>query len=115
MNSDDIFDAAEGNKARDEAIKRVAKNADKAWMLRCEAVLQEICLTTPEFTTDRIWWKMGDDRPHEPRALGAVTRRAAKNGIMHPKDCSPHKSIRKRCHRRPLTVWVSNIYKNGQP
>ena len=92
--------------AADEAIARVAEAADQAWMDR---VLQWVCEQPhgTTFTTDDVWaaadrWAVTTG---EPRALGAVMRRAAKAGLtVATAEYRP--SVRPECHARPVRVWV---------
>lgn len=99
--------------ARDEAIDRVEKNSHPEW---AEAAYLACCLVAEceiEFTTDSVWDMLAQLFPqyatHEPRAMGAVMRRAAREGKIIPTD-EYWKSTRAECHRRPLTVWESLIY-----
>ena len=99
--------------ARDEAIDRVEKNADTEW---AEAAYLACCLVAEceiEFTTDSVWDMIAHLFPqyatHEPRAMGAVMRRAARDGKIVSTD-EYWKSARAECHRRPLTVWESLIF-----
>lgn len=47
-----------------------------------------------------------DARTHEPRALGALMREAARAGDIEATDAWAL-SERVACHRRPLRVWRS--------
>lgn len=99
--------------ARDEAIDRVEKNSDPDW---AEAAYLACCLVAEEqplFTSDNVWMKLATLFPqystHEPRAMGAVLRRAAKeNKICGTDDYV--KSNRPECHHRPQMIWKSMIH-----
>ena len=57
------------------------------------------------FSTDNLW----DDLPadittREPRAMGAVMRRAANLGLI-TNTGTFEKSHRPECHRRPVALW----------
>ena len=99
--------------ARDEAIDRVGKNADPDW---AEAAYLACCLVAEEqpiFTTDNVWQKMSYLYPqfqtHEPRAMGAVMRRAARDNKIQATD-DYWKSVRPECHYRALMIWKSLIH-----
>ena len=99
--------------AKDEAIDRVERNADSEWKsgayLACCLAAESLI----EFTTDDVWAYMETLFPslstHEPRAMGAIMRRAARDG----KVCATGEytlSKRAECHRRPVMLWESLIY-----
>jgi hypothetical protein len=103
--------------ARDEAIDRVEKNADPDW---AEAAYLACCLVAEDqqfFTTDNVWEKISTAFPqfktHEPRAMGAVMRRAAKDGVVSPTD-EYVRSDRQECHRRPMMRWESLIFESDE-
>jgi hypothetical protein len=62
------------------------------------------------FTSDAVWFEIKeiDDAAstHEPRAMGAVMRRAASMGIVAPTD-RYETSARTVCHNRGVRVWRS--------
>jgi hypothetical protein len=104
---DDLFAA---QRAREEAITRVDTNADTAWMARALDIIRDIATMQDRFTTDDVWEAMHphDEATHEPRAMGAAMRRAAKLGYVAPTpDYRP--SSRPACHARPVRVWGSLI------
>lgn len=95
-----------GRVLRDEAIKRVADNADAGWMERAENILRALCCESGRetLTTDDIWAKLGDDEPREPRAMGAVLRRGCSLGIIEATDRF-EQSKRAKNHARKIQVW----------
>jgi hypothetical protein len=96
-----LFDAEE---ARDEAIARVEANAPERWLQRAHDTVQLIALARFDFTTDHVWDALGDDRPAEPRALGAVMKAMARDGKIRATG-EYRKSERADCHARPVAVW----------
>ncbi len=99
--------------ARDEAIDRVEKNTNPDW---AEAAYLACCLVAEEqplFTTDNVWQKMSYLYPqfqtHEPRAIGAVMRRVAREDKICGTD-DYVKSNRPECHHRPQMIWKSLIH-----
>jgi hypothetical protein len=104
MNLLDIIAATE---AKNQAIATVATNADQTWLTACYNVIVQIATTTDTFTTDTIWQALENaalPTPHEPRAIGAVLRQAAANGLIRATD-TYRPSARVACHARPIRVW----------
>lgn len=100
--------------ARDEAIQRVAFNAPRDWMEAAEKCVFEVALTADTFTTDDVMQMMTlqeYDFPHEPRALGAVMRRARRESWIEPTP-EFRQSERVSRHAAPLRVWQSLISKS---
>lgn len=92
--------------ARDEAIDRVERHAPVAWRVSALGAVRQIALRARAFTTDDIWDLVGP--PPEPRAMGAVMRRAGRLGIARPTNRT-QQSKRPECHARPLRVWESRL------
>jgi len=95
---------------KDEAINRVEANANAKWR---EAAYLACCLCAykwREFTTDDVWELMDalfpDCQTHEPRAMGAIMRKAVRAGKIEASGES-FKSRRPQCHGRPIAVWDS--------
>lgn len=89
---------------RDNAIERVERATPKEWKDSALAVLKELAMTTEELTTDDLWSRL--DHPPEPRAMGAIMRRAQKAGWITPTN-RIETSARPECHARPIRVWRS--------
>lgn len=91
-----------GTVLRDKAIDRVEAGAPD-FVTEVTTIISLFAIGD-QFTTDDIW-RLCNDRPREPRAMGAAMRHACKLGL-----CQPLKewrlSTRPACHRRPLRVWV---------
>lgn len=90
----------------------VEQNAKAGWIATVLDSIQTLARTQPTLTTDDVWaymeWREAD-RTHEPRAMGAAFKRAARLGMIE----SAHefvKSTREKCHHRPIAVWRSRIY-----
>jgi len=96
-----LFDAEE---ARDEAIARVEAHAPEGWLQRAHDKVQLVALARFDFTTDQVWDALGEDRPAEPRALGAVMKAMARDGKIRATG-EYRKSSRVDCHARPVAVW----------
>lgn len=108
----DWYDWTKAARARDEAIERVDEHADQDWKVEARQAVLHAAAHRAEFTTDYVWWLL-DQRevlpPHEPRALGAIMRKAAREGLIQRSD-RVVESVRPANHRRPIAVWRSLIY-----
>lgn len=106
------FDARKAEIAKRQALDQVEEHADSVWKDAAWQAVTHVASTTPEFTTDRVWFELerqGIDPPREPRALGAIMRNAAKTGMIARTD-RVHTSVRPANHRRPIAVWESLIF-----
>lgn len=106
-----IFDRQAARRLRDEAIGRVDHHADPVWKKQADFAIRSVATEHAEFSTDDVWQALHDlavDMPHEPRALGAAMRRAAKDGIIAPTNRTVN-SARPECHCRPVRIWESRI------
>jgi hypothetical protein len=103
MNLLDIIAATE---AKNQALQQVADNTNPTWATDITRIILNLPTTT--FTTDDIWQAATDNNlmiPHEPRALGAILHRLAKQNLITPTD-RYIPSLRPVCHRRPIRVWA---------
>ena len=96
-----LFDAMD---ARDQAIAQVEAHAPERWLQRAHDTVQLVALARFDFTTDHVWDALGEDRPPEPRALGAVMKGMARDGLIRATG-EYRKSVRVDCHARPVAVW----------
>jgi hypothetical protein len=103
-----VSGAAEGERRRDDAIDRVDENAQKDWKDAARVAVAALASLKDTFTTDDVWKLLETQgyQTHEPRALGAVMRRAARNGLIESTDRT-RLSERPECHRRPVRIWRS--------
>lgn len=101
-----IFDPNEGEWRLADAIERVDANAPVSWMTVAAKIARNL---TGEWTTDDVWReldRLGIEPPHEPRAMGAITRALSHAGLI-AKTGRTVKSERAECHRRDITVWLT--------
>ncbi len=96
--------------SKDEAINRVEANANAEWRV---AAYKACCLCAQqwiELSTDDVWELMDalfpDCRTHDPRAMGAIMRQAARAGKIEASG-EYFKSRRPQCHGRPVAIWDS--------
>jgi hypothetical protein len=109
---DEKFQQAQlGIELRDQAIN-ATERANLPWTLRAFDAVRRLAETREEFTTDAVWHVLGDSSPppDEPRAMGAVMRRAMNKFLVLPTQRT-HQSVRPDCHRRPLRVWRSLVFR----
>jgi hypothetical protein len=103
------FDVVQGETLRDEAVRRVEDHAPVDWNKQALAAVKFVAERKREFSTDAVWQVLeqrGIGGPPEPRALGAVMRRAVRVGLVEATD-RVEKSRRPECHRRPVKLWRS--------
>lgn len=102
-----IFDAGAATLQREAAIDRVEANADSEWADRALDAVRAVARRKATFIVDEVWQELGEE-PKEPRAMGAVIRRAASEGVIvaTPKY---EPSERVTAHRNPRRVWQSLI------
>ena len=96
----------EGQRRADEAVARVGRNADRDWLKAARLAVIEASVRHVEFTTDEVWAVLSRDgfATHERRALGAVMRSVAAEGVVEPTD-RYRPSSRPESHARPVRVW----------
>jgi hypothetical protein len=89
--------------ARDEALSRVALNAE-AWMDEARKAIADLARTREPFTTDDVWQALCGLEPPDGRAMGAAMLKAKAAGLI---DKTGHwrESKRVGCHCRPVAVW----------
>ncbi len=109
------FDRDLGEQLRDAAIEQVGENAEPEWMFPALAAACLVATYRQEFTTDPIWWILDFQweipRPHENKAMGAVMSKLRVNRVARVIEGRISRSVRPECHRRPLQVWKSLIFK----
>lgn len=112
MTEPTLFDQVAATEAREAAIEQVEQNAAEQFM---HCALRSVYLValhasqgTWEFTTDDVVAYMLEHYPevttHEPRAWGAVMRKAVTKGwIINTGRVRPSTMVSN--HRRPKTIW----------
>lgn len=113
MNQHDLpFDPEESARRREEAIRRVESNADEKWKADAFQAVASIAREQSFLTTDDVWGKVSGDGTHEPRAMGAIMRQAASAELIEATE-RYEQSGRVACHRRPLRVWRSLVFRGA--
>lgn len=100
---------------KDRAVYVAGAFADAAWVNEATAAVEVLCRLGNDFTGDDVWRLLAgtNARTPEPRALGAVITKFAREGLIYPTGYY-RKSIRKESHRRPLAVWRPTKYKRNR-
>lgn len=89
------------------SIDQVEEHADQEWLIMATGIVKTLAAGGFPFTTDRVW-SMLERIPvatHEPRALGAVMRKLARQGVIRTTG-EYVKTQRREAHSRPIPVWV---------
>jgi hypothetical protein len=82
------------------------ENANAAWKERAYQAVLRAARTREDFTTDDVWEFLdADDRPHEPRAMGAIMQDAKRAGVIEAVRGAVRQSEHATCHARPKQVW----------
>ena len=109
MSQMDLFDSSAGIAARDSAM--AATDDAHSAQLRSDwmDVIEWICLTHAEFTTDEVvreGQRRGLDKPREFRVLGAWMSSARSKGWCERTERT-RPSERVNLHRAPRRIWRS--------
>lgn len=91
---------------REEAIARVQGNTDPQWALEAFRSADQVMRFNTRFTTDDIWFDLQRrmiPEPHEPRAMGPITRMLLRSGEVEIVDYQY--SLRPVCHGRRIAVY----------
>lgn len=110
----DGFDVALGEANKQAALARV-EAANVFWVREAMLVGYAVARRTSRLTTDDIWRALPPIPADvgvamEPRAMGAVMRNLAGQGTIRATG-DYVQSQRAACHRRPLRIWESLIYR----
>lgn len=100
-------------RVKDRAVYAVGVFADPLWKREAEAALALLCKIGNDFTGDDVWRLLEGVgvKTEEPRALGAIITKYAKDGLIVPTGVY-RKSERRKSHRRPLAIWRPVLYKH---
>lgn len=106
MNEMTLFDPVDSKAVTDEAVERAGAHADADWMAAALGAVAACARRTSHFTTDDVYAYLTDASTHEPRAMGAVMRKAQAAGICQATD-QYRPSSRPAAHQNPKRVWQS--------
>lgn len=111
-----VYDPVAASSAKEYAMRQVKEHADQDWKTEAARIVRYLAETREEFTTDAVWFLLDgftDVSTHEPRAMGPIMSNAARHHLIRATDRTT-KSVRVVNHMRPIQVWRSLIYKDGQ-
>ena len=102
----------EGETLRDEALQRAERHAAEKWKQAALEAVEFLARNRSEFTSEAVLeiLERSPYTTHEPRAMGAVIRKAHRVGFIEPTDVFVP-SVRSRTHRMPKRVWASRLFK----
>lgn len=102
------LDQALAQVAQTDALQRVAAHADQDWTHTAYLCVVRVAREHDEFTTDHVLAELANYpvSTHEPRALGPVMMRAARDSIIATTGRFVKSAAVSR-HRAPKQVWKS--------
>lgn len=103
------MELALGIAARDRAVDKVEAGAGPEWMEEALDVLFSVASRQKFFTTDDLW-AAGLPQHREPRAVGALMRKAHRGKAITPTEKFVQSRRRAR-HAGPIRVWESMLFK----
>ena len=92
---------------KEEAIDRVERGASELWKKTALKAVKWRAKKGVPFTTDEVWSDLegaGVEPPREPRAMGAIMRKAVSEGIIVATD-KTQISRKGTNNKRPVRVW----------
>ena len=100
---------------RDEAMARVNANANDVWKIDARRAVEDCAAVLEVLTTDDVWalLKGTGSTTTDNRAMGPLMLKAATDGILRHTD-KTRLSRRPQCHRRPVRVWRSLVYRGSE-
>ena len=105
------LDGMDAPSAKIIALRKVEAHADPAWLDIATFGVKQLAVTQDVFTTDEVWEWLDRNtplRPHEPRAMGAVMKKVAAEGVIEASGLY-QQSAREECHNRPVMIWRSRL------
>lgn len=104
----------QGELFKADGMRRAEEHAPVSWRGWAELAVRWVALRRPEFTTDPVWsvleaWDV--EAPPEPRALGPLMKAACGWRWCAPTERTSL-SVRPECHRRPIRVYRSRLFKD---
>ena len=85
-------------------MQQVEQNANAEWLKAAWKTVLRLAHTGEAFTSDKVFL-LTRGSTHEPRAMGAVMRKASRSGIIKPTGRWVDTG-RKVSHNRPMREWI---------
>jgi hypothetical protein len=110
VSDDELFNKAQADYNRDQAIALVDRNAPEHWKPLARAAIELVARRQLHFTVDDIWPAMPEDArdPPNKKTMGSEIRKAATAGIMVADGFARTTNVNSNGH--PTTRWKSLIY-----
>jgi len=105
------LDGMDAPSAKIIALHKVESHADPHWMASARAEVDAVAFLYDEFSTDAVWERLANHdvpEPREPRAMGAIMRKAALDGVIEATN-RYEQSSREVNHQRPVMIWRSCV------
>ena len=105
------FDSELGEALKEEAIARVGRGIDPEWYWRAIQAALAASQVCHEVTTDDYWERVGWEPESDHRGMATIVRFARDRGWIQIIRGKMVQSRRPGCHRRPIQVWRSLIWR----
>jgi hypothetical protein len=103
-----------GELGKRDGMARAERGADPAWWVAMVTTARAVAEAKPYLFTDDVVRLCRERYPQaftpEPRALGPLMRECCRLGYFEPTQ-DWVESTQAQCHRRPMRVWHSLIYR----
>lgn len=95
----------QGDLLAQQAQDAAEAHADEGWLRAARQQIAALAASGEPWTTDHVWYRLEllGVATHEPRALGALIRKAARDGLIRRQGWTP--TTRPEAHARPIPVW----------
>jgi hypothetical protein len=95
----------QGDLLAQEAMQAAEDHADEGWLRAARQEIAALAASGEPWTTDHVWYRLEQlgVTTREPRALGALIRKAARDGLIRQQGYTP--TTRPEAHARPIPVW----------
>lgn len=103
MTQTSLFDPLAGAAGKEKGMADAARGAGEPWLAWARAVVLQVASSRLSFTSDSVW-AAGLAKPREPRALGAVMNKLAREGLIRKTGTWTTTTQASR-HNAPVTVW----------
>jgi hypothetical protein len=100
MTQQGLFDRSRRN--RDRSMAQVEAHTPDGWAAAARSVIIDLSNRLPGFTSDDIW-ATGLPKTREPRALGPVLARLAREGVIVPVGYQQTRQASRNA--APVRVW----------
>lgn len=108
----------DGEDGKRDGMERARAHSNPEWWRVMLICVREVARRQPYFTTDDVERYRREHYPnhttHEPRAIGPLMKECAKLEYCR-RTGDWFESTQRQCHRRPMMMWWSLIYRGRPP